>query len=414
MAEFDSSINTEVSEAPYIARPNRNDGETRVNKLIEFKQSIRSQLSDDVSVTLFWKGRVALYVILKALGIAEGDEVIVPGLTCVVVPNAVIYSGATPIYADVDPSTYTLSPESVEPLITPRTRAIVAQNTFGLSADLDLILDLAKKKGIEVIDDCTHGFGGTYKDKPNGSVTRVSFFSTQWNKPFSTGIGGFAVTTDAALAEKFQRFEDDAIRPSFKEVAALRSLYFARRTLMRESTYWPLLRAYRWLSAKNLVIGSSQGEELESPRMPDGFLKGLSAFQAKVGVGALRELEDSVRFRQAVAAEYDQVLSELGKSIPFRPDYASHPFLKYPVRVSRRDEFMQAAEADRVRLGEWFNSPLHPIQGDLSPWGYRSGGCPVAEEAARELVNLPTDPDMSRGEVDRVKEFVRSHAEYFL
>lgn len=342
----------------------------------------------------------------------KGDEVIVPGLTCVVVPNAVIYAGATPVYADVDSSTYTLSPELVEPLITFRTRAIIAQNTFGLSADLDPILDLAKEKGIEVIDDCTHGFGGTYKGKQNGSITRVSFFSTQWNKPFSTGIGGFAVTKDAALAEKLQRFEDDAIRPSFKEVAALRALYFARRTLMRESTYWPLLRAYRWLSSKNLVIGSSQGEELESPRMPERFLKGLSEFQAKVGASAIRNLGTSVHFRQAVAAEYDQVLSELGKSMPFRPNYADHPFLKYPVRVRRRDEFMQAAEKNRVRLGEWFNSPLHPIQGDLSPWGYRSGSCPVAEEAARELVNLPTDPDMSRGEVDRVKEFVRSHAEF--
>ena len=66
-----------------------------------------------------------------------------------------------------------------------------------------------------------------------------------------------------------------------------------------------------------------------------------------------------------------------------------------------------------VRLGDWFNSSLHAIQGDLSPWGFRVGSCPKAEEAARELVNLPTDPDMSRGEVDRVKEFVRSHADFF-
>ena len=140
-----------------------------------------------------------------------------------------------------------------------RTWAIIAQNTFGLSADLNPILALDKDKGIEVIDDCPHGFGGTYKGKPNGSVRLVSFFSTQWNKRFSTGIGGFAMSKDADLSAKLQQFEDDAIRPSFKEVAALRSLFFARRTNMRGSSYWPLLRLYRWLSSKNLVIGSSQG-----------------------------------------------------------------------------------------------------------------------------------------------------------
>ncbi|UHD15473.1 DegT/DnrJ/EryC1/StrS family aminotransferase [Thiocapsa bogorovii] len=385
-----------------------------MNNLIAFKQCTAAQLADDASVTLFWKGRVALYAILKSLGVGEGDEVIVPGLTCVVVPNAVIYAGAKPVYVDVDPGTYTLTPESILALITPRTRAIIAQNSFGLSADLDPILDQARNRGIEVIDDCTHGFGGTYKSRRNGSVARVSFFSTQWNKPFNTGIGGFAVTSDKALARSLEEFEARALKPSFKDVAMLRALYFARHNLMRESTYWPLLRLYRWLSAKNLVIGSSQGEELEAPQMPEDFLKGLSNFQADLGIKALENLAEVIRFRQRVAAEYDVLLSGLGKAVPVRPQYAEHSFLKYAVRVKNRGRMMRDAERQRVRLGDWFNSPLHPIESDLSPWGYEKGSCPRAEEAARELVNLPTDPDMSAGELERVKEFVRAHADSFL
>lgn len=375
-----------------------------------YREAIAREFGSAVEVSLFWKGRVALYSILKALGIGPGDEVIIPGLTCVVVPNAVIYARARPVYADVDPSTYTLTPETVRPLIGPHTRAIIAQNSFGLSADLDPLLALAQGRGIELIDDCTHGFGGSYKGRPNGSVTRVAFFSTQWNKPFSTAIGGFAVTRDPGLGERLRGMEAQMSRPSFRSVAALWGLSVARRGLMREGTYWPLLRLYRWLSERNLVIGSSQGEELETPCMPEGFLRGLSGFQARVGVRALRGFGETVLARKRLAGVYDALLGELGQQAPTRPDYAEHLFLKYPVRVRHRDALMVEAQRQRVRLGNWFNSPLHPIQGDLAPWGYQVGSCPHAEAAARELINLPTDPDLSAGELERVLDLVRRHA----
>lgn len=374
-----------------------------------YRQAIGEALGGGMEVSLFWKGRVALYSILKALGVGPGDEVIIPGLTCVVVPNAVIYAGARPVYADVDPATYTLTPETVRPLIGPHTRAIIAQNSFGLSADLDPLLELVAGRGIELIDDCTHGFGGRYKGRPNGSVTRVAFFSTQWNKPFSTGIGGFAVTRDPELGARLRRIEAEASRPSRQAVATLWLLLLVRRGLMREGTYWPLLRLYRWLSARNLVIGSSQGEELRAPRMPEGFLRGLSGFQARVGLRALRGFAESARFRQGVAGQYDRLLGGLGRTRPARPHAGGHLFLKYPLRVQQRGWLLEEAERHRVRLGDWFNSPLHPVQTDLSPWGYGVGSCPDAEAAARELLNLPTDPDLGPGELERVMGFLRTH-----
>lgn len=139
------------------------------------------------SLHFFWKGRVALYVILKALGIGPGDEVIVPAYTCVVVPNAILYTGATPIYADINPTTYCCDAVEIERHITPKTRAIICQNTYGLSWEVDQIADMGKRYGIATIEDCTHGFGGTYKGRHNGSFCDASFFSSQWNKPFSTG-----------------------------------------------------------------------------------------------------------------------------------------------------------------------------------------------------------------------------------
>ena len=143
-------------------------------------------LKEPEHVAFTWKGRVALYAILKALRIGPGDEVVIPAFTCVVVPNAVLYAGATPVYCDIDAATYTPTAETIAPQVTDRTRLIVAQNTFGLSADLNPIMRLAANRGIPVVEDCAHGLGGTYRGRPNGTVADASFFSTQWSKPISS------------------------------------------------------------------------------------------------------------------------------------------------------------------------------------------------------------------------------------
>ena len=139
----------------------------------------------------FWKGRVALFCFLRSLKLTDGDEVLMPGLTCVVVPNAIIYAGLVPIYLDIQPDTFNLDPDLIESKITSRTKVIIIQNTFGLSSNIEKIISIAKKYNLITIDDCTHGFGGTYNGKPNGSFTDAAFYSSQWNKPFSTVLGGY-------------------------------------------------------------------------------------------------------------------------------------------------------------------------------------------------------------------------------
>ncbi len=113
---------------------------------IKFKESIRTILQNQsIQVATFWKGRVALYAILKALNIRPGDEVIMPAFTCVVVPNAVIYLQGLPVYVDIDPHTYNMDINKIENKITPKTKFIIAQNTYGLSSDLDAINGIAQR-----------------------------------------------------------------------------------------------------------------------------------------------------------------------------------------------------------------------------------------------------------------------------
>jgi len=360
------------------------------------------------NVSLFWKGRVALYAILKAIGI---KEVILPAFTCVVAVNPIIYLGAKPVYVDVDPITYNidvkmLERENVKTLR--KAKAILAQNTFGLSADLDAISEIAKKYDLFVIEDCAHGFGGFYKGKPNGTIADVSFFSTQWNKPFSTGLGGFAVTKNPEIAERLRVMEKTFIRPSARDEMVLKTLLFVRGKLAT-GLYWPAVKTYRWLSKKNLILGSSQGEELESPVMPDGFEKGFSGIQSKRGRKELENFDKILEHRKKIASFYKTILSDMEIEPPYEPDYAVHTYLKFPLLIKDRMKFFKLAEKEKIELGDWFVSPIHPITKDFERWHYRWGENPVAEKVSRHIVNLPTHSQVTEDYVDRIAQFLKKN-----
>jgi perosamine synthetase len=362
-------------------------------------------------VSLFWRGRVAMYAILRALGIGHGDEVIVPAFTCVAVPNAVLYTGATPVYVDIDEATYTADPAAVAAAMSPRTRAVLAQNTFGLSADLDALREIAAPHGAVVVDDCTHGLGGTYKGRPNGAAAHAAFYSTQWSKPISTGLGGIAVTTDAALARELAALERAAPEPSARERALLAAMLVARERIATPRTIRAGRAAYRVVSRAGFVPGSSTGDELAGTEMPEGFVARLSGFQARLASRRLATLDAAVRRRRAVAADYSAWLAARGKTAPFEPDSAVHAFLRYPIRVWERDAFVEEAARRGVLLGDWFHSPLYPIDEDLERWGYRPGSSPVAERVSAEIVNLPVDVAPGSRELRAVHELLEACAD---
>jgi dTDP-4-amino-4,6-dideoxygalactose transaminase len=340
-----------------------------------FKKAIVEYLGIG-NVFLFWKGRVALYAILKALDIKEGDEVILPAFTCVVVANPVIYLGAKPVYVDIDPLTLNIDPKKIEEKITKKTKVIIAQNTFGLSSNLDSIFEIANKYNLFVIEDCAHGFGGTFKGKKNGTIADASFFSTQWNKPFSTGIGGIAVTKHDEIAKKIEEIEKKAVKPSYKEKVELKILVFLRNNILNSNTYWFAMSTYRMLSKKNLVIGSSQGYELESPTMPENFLKSFSDVQAKEGLKYFEKqygrylIDIKINHRKKGALLYNEMLKQLSIEPLYNTFNEEHTYLKYPLLVRDRNQFLLEAQRNKVQLGDWFLSPIHPIKENFAKWYY--------------------------------------------
>ncbi|MBT6325584.1 MAG: hypothetical protein HOJ35_06420 [Bdellovibrionales bacterium] len=361
----------------------------------KYKQIIKDVIFEDqnknIGLFLFWKGRVALYCFLKSLRLNLGDEVILPGLTCVVVPNAIIYAGLKPVYIDVDPNSFNMDPSLIASKITPRTKVIILQNTFGLSTNVEDISAIARKYSLITIDDCTHGFGGTYNGKPNGSMADVAFFSSQWNKPFSTVIGGYLVVNNPKFLDSVRQEYNSFIKPSFMENIKILLLFYLKKIFVHPKTYWFAIQCYRWLSKNNLILGSSQGEEISTVTKPKNYEKKLGWAQQYLGLKELKKMDKVLARRKTNAHMISKWLKENNKKYVSSEYYENHSWLKYPIRVANRSEFFKRAEKASISLGDWFISPIHPVTTDFQQWGYSKGCCSVAEKVALELVNVPTD-----------------------
>lgn len=343
-------------------------------------------------VFLYWKGRVGLYAILKAMGIGKGDDVLLPAFTCVVVPNAILYLGARPVYVDVNPATFLPDLDCIKKGVTKNTKCILVQNTFGLSHQVDEICAFAKENNIYTVEDCTHGFGGTYKGKPNGSFSDAAFYSTQWNKPFSTGVGGFVYLRNTKFKADLIEVNKSLIPVTAQKNFALSVLIFLNQYLINDFTYWPLLKLYRFLSKVGLVIGSSSGTEITSTKMPSDFFMASSKVQHRQGLKALKTLKNDLQLRKENALKINDWMRENGKRNVDDVFIPNHSFLKYPVLCKDRAIFTEKATESNIQLGDWFNSLLHPVQGSLAPWGIaEEKEFPVAHRTSKKILNLPTD-----------------------
>ena len=357
------------------------------------------------SARSFWKGRIALYAILKALEIGEGDEVLLPGFTCIVVANAVRLCGATPVYVDITKNTYNMDPQSLLQNITPRSRAVIIQHTFGIPADMDSLIEIVERYQLHIIEDCAHAIGSIYKGRHVGSFGKAAFFSSQWSKPYTTGLGGMAATSDANLADRLGQIQSRFAFPPKVQVAKLYAQYRLYERVFTPRLYWRAVRVLGALSKLRIFVGSSSHQELQGHRSWDAEWR-MSTFQAGIGLKRLEGLTEDHRHRSLIVHLYENILNRRGWSLPETPAHCEPIFLRYPVRVGNKCELLQRARDAGIEMGSWFESVLHPMHGPLDRYGYRAGMCPSAERTATEVVNLPLHRRVSLDEAKRIAEFV--------
>ena len=178
-----------------------------------------------------------------------------------------------------------------------------------------------------------------------------------------------------------------------------RTAVFPRTTAMATALF-------RWLTRRGAVVGSSDTREF-TPEMPEGFFQGISSGQARAGLRQLRQVDHNIAHRRHMRQVYDNLLREAGWEVSDTPEYMDPVLVRYPIRVADKARATGEAPKHLIELGTWFECPLHPIETPLEQYGYHRGSCPVAEKAAREVVNLPMHPRATEATARRTVEFLR-------
>jgi perosamine synthetase len=327
-------------------------------KAEEFEQ----QIGDYVGVkhaTAVSSGTTALHLIVKALGLGPGDEVLLPSFTFAASVNAVLYEGCVPVFVDIEPGTMNIDPEDLERNITPRTRAILVVDVFGHPAEWEDILSIAGKHSLKVIDDSCEALGSEYKGIKLGQFGDAAAFSFYPNKQMTLGEGGAIVTNDPDIAR------------------VCRSLRNQGRA-----------EAGAWLYHERL-----------------GYNYRLDEMSAALGVSQLKRLDNFLAKRERVAAMYTERLQ--GRSWVLPPTVRPHIRMSWCLYVVllaeglNRDSVMQAMETQGIPSRAYF-SPVHLQPFVRRKWGCKEGDLPVTESIARRTVALPFFNNLTEHQVDLV------------
>jgi len=304
-------------------------------------------------------GTDAILLALRALGIGPGDEVITTPFTFFASSEVIDLVGARPVFADIDPKSFCLDPESVRASITPRTRAIVAVHLFGHPADMEALMAIGSEHGLAVIEDCAQAFGAVAAGGRVGSIGAAGTFSFYPTKVLGCyGDGGMVVANSDEMVDGIRRLRNHGATAPFMHSVV-------------------------------------------------GYNSRLDEIHAALLRIKLARIESAIKARQRVAASYDELLSGLGLGLPARPAHGEHVFNLYTVRTPHRDRVREGLTHNRIGTSVCYPLPLH-LQEVYRSLGYRAGELPVAEEAAREVLSLPIYPELTTAQIERVCTVVRA------
>ncbi len=355
---------------------------TDENAVIQFESDFARYCGVPEAVS-FKSGRVALSAVLDALGIGAGDEVIVPGYTCVVVPNAIEFSGAMPVFCDIELDTYGADAASLRALITDNTRAIIIQHLYGLVCrDYLELIELAAERGISVIEDCAHATGARFRGLSVGLRGDAGFISCEQSKVINSTCGGVAISRRPEVARKLRQYQHESPWPEAAEVSsALKSI---------EWNYFRFKHAQRWWRGdiarlrlgQNAFVATSRQEMVGE--MPHGYRARMSPAIARVARNQLSKIEVYNSKRRGNAQRWDTWCDQHGYSKPLVIDDSLPVFLRYPILAeeSWKQNPTRMSRRFGILPGVWFTSHLHPST-------RRVQGCPNADTAVKKCINLP-------------------------
>jgi perosamine synthetase len=371
-------------------------------------------LGENIPCMAFWRGRVALWTLLRALKVQEHDEVILPAYTCEMVPAAVRFAGAKCVFVDVAPGDVNAAPDAIESAITSRTKAIICQHTYGSMMPMRPLKQIADSRNIRLLADCCQVvFDPT--DRPVQFVGTASYFSMQWSKPFTTGLGGMAAFSDPELYRNAQDIRGTFLHGTDQARAKSLSTQVLLYSLtVRPRTRWIAAAAYRWAQKVNLVRGTTSISEYNDA-MPSDYLVGAVNVQAALGMEQLRKWPANVRHRRMITDLYLEHLRSWDVPLRWIEQHEGHgPLWAVPLFVENKADILGRAQRAGLPIATWFGSvPLHIAASTAGRYNYRPSQCPQSEELFDREVHLVTSPGVTPRRAEEAIALLRKHAKLF-
>ncbi|MBL8014465.1 MAG: aminotransferase class I/II-fold pyridoxal phosphate-dependent enzyme [Candidatus Omnitrophica bacterium] len=399
-----NKIKTIVHKVKYIARPTAqlvcrtldyDDVLIAQKQLKNHRQWIDSSIESEFAKKFsqwnqskyafpFLSGRASLSACIFALGLMPGDEVIVPGFTCIVVPNAFDFAQVKVVYCDIELETYGLDVEEIKKHITPKTKAILLHHLFGLVCrDYMAIIELARRNNLYVIEDCAHSTGAFYKGTRVGNYGDLAFYSSELSKIFNTIQGGVVTTNDSFLAKGLSRFYEHAPYPDFERIENQLHNVIVNYYRFKHPLRNHLGIKYE-LRYKDKIYDSTTEEEIMGIKPKDYGCK-MPAAISLLAINQLSKIDYYNRKRRQAAKRWDAWCVGMGYQKPKVVEHSAPVFLRYPILVDeeKKRDLSWSTKNPKITPGRWFLTNLHPVKRVVP-------GCPNADKAVRQCINFPT------------------------
>lgn len=345
--EIDSAISEVVESCQFILGPKVEAFET------DFAAYCQSRFAFGVS-----SGTSALHLALLAAGVGPGDEVITVSYTFVATVAGILYTGAAPVFVDIDPLTCNIDPAKIEAAITPRTKVIMPVHLYGTCANMDAILDIAQRHNLIVLEDAAQAHGAEYKGRRAGSMGHLACFSFYPGKNLGAyGEGGAIVTSDEKYVELIKQLRD-------------------------------------------------QGQSAKYLHERVGYNYRMEAIQGAVLGVKLKHLDNWTAARRRHAEVYSRELADSGLRLLAEPADCKSVYHIFPLFAEQRDELREHLHTNGISTGIHYPIPVH-LQRGFNNLGYKEGDLPQTERVCREVLSLPMYPELTSETVMEIAESVR-------
>jgi len=350
-------------------------------------ENIISQTIHSKHIYTFASGRMGFYTILKAINIQNEDEIIIPSFTCIVVSNAILYSGAKPIYCDIRDDDFNVDVSKIEQLITPKTKVLYAQHTFGQMCDIYTIKQIAEKYNLIVIEDTALALGAHLDNQCAGTIGDFGYFSTDRSKVINTGLGGIVSVNNEKYLKKIDEIYSDIPYLSISMTKKIARTFILNIITLNPYFYWLGKFINAIVSKLKMMTYLLDEPFVKKEQIQDyPYPARLSSLLAKIGISQFQTLDDNLDNRKKVANYYNNILNIYTKEY-MQND--TNIFLRYSFLVKNRD-YWENKFSSKIDLSIWFKTIASGRNDNFEEINYTVGSNKASEYVCAHIFNLPT------------------------